>query len=165
MSHDGLEVNDSASFASSEWRVQRVAWAAMLVVVVAALSGLFGPGPLSHETVASDDGRLRADYLRFARFGSPSALNIIADPDLATGGLLELRVSRDWLERMQVENVLPPPSDVTIAGSELVYAFPVVEPGRRIFVTFEVTPDAIGTASASLGAAAADVEFAQLVYP
>lgn len=58
----GLEVSQDLNFQRREWVVQRVGWVVMAVLLVAALLGLFGPGPLSKSIAGSASGPVRAEY-------------------------------------------------------------------------------------------------------
>ncbi|MBA1204130.1 hypothetical protein G7009_20630 [Pseudomonas capeferrum] len=58
------------------WRFERLGWYGLVLIVVMALAGVFGHGPLSEQSVASVDGRLQVDYQRFSRNGSVENLKI-----------------------------------------------------------------------------------------
>lgn len=50
-----LEIEEDLDFQRRMWRLQQIGWALLVLVVVAALLGLFGKGPLSR-AVASRVG-------------------------------------------------------------------------------------------------------------
>jgi hypothetical protein len=60
-----MEVNADIEFQRRVWRVQRIGWLIIAAVIVAALLGVFGGGPLSRAAVQGDG--LRLEYERFAR--------------------------------------------------------------------------------------------------
>lgn len=68
-SHDDLpesvEHPKSPVFQRRDWMIQRIARVVFMSIVLAALLGIFGGGPLAH-TVA-EDGSVRIEYDRFVR--------------------------------------------------------------------------------------------------
>ena len=71
-----LEQPENQRASSREWWAERIGWVAISIILIAALLGAFGPGPLSHREAASDDGRLRVDYYRVQRYAAPAELRI-----------------------------------------------------------------------------------------
>ncbi|HEV2128712.1 MAG TPA: hypothetical protein VGR22_08850, partial [Thermomicrobiales bacterium] len=84
-----LEVDEDIEFQEREWKVQRVGWALMLVVIVLALVGLFGTGPLSAVEREADDGTLVLEYQRFVRHGGRTTFSIAAAGSQAENGEIE----------------------------------------------------------------------------
>lgn len=64
-----LALAESTRFQRQEWIAERVAWVVALVVLAAAVLGLFANGPLALGTASASDGRLTVDYQRYARDG------------------------------------------------------------------------------------------------
>uniref|UniRef100_A0A1I7YW47 CinA domain-containing protein n=1 Tax=Steinernema glaseri TaxID=37863 RepID=A0A1I7YW47_9BILA len=58
------------------WRFERVGWYLLVIVVLLALAGLFGNGPLSDAEVVSQDGRVKVEYQRLSRSGTTDNLYI-----------------------------------------------------------------------------------------
>ena len=48
-----LQIHQDLCQERREWKIQRVGWLLMALMLVAALAGLLGPGPLS-STIAED---------------------------------------------------------------------------------------------------------------
>jgi len=71
-----LEIVQDMTFQRRAWVVQRIAWVVMLLIVVAAVLGLFATGPLSGTTAKTDDGVLTIEYGRFARHDAQTDLLI-----------------------------------------------------------------------------------------
>lgn len=68
-----------------EWAVQH-GWVVIAVLILAALAGLAGDGPLSHASIRSADGTLIAGYERIARAGNTKR------PGTQSSGRGQLRV-------------------------------------------------------------------------
>jgi hypothetical protein len=63
-----LQIDEDLAFQRREWKIQRVGWGAMALVIIAALLGVFGTGPLSNATLEREG--LRLEYERFCRFAA-----------------------------------------------------------------------------------------------
>src|SRR5947209_3798236 len=74
---DGAEIQQDLPFQRRLWNFQRIAWAIMLLVAVAALLGLFGTGPLDNAKVGREGSPLWLEFNRFGRLQSEtSALKV-----------------------------------------------------------------------------------------
>lgn len=80
-----LEQEDPATV-QTEWRVQRVGWVVLAGIVVAALAGVFGAGPLSWTSASADDASLVVKYSRFAREGGAISLEVHVPAERSTEG-------------------------------------------------------------------------------
>ena len=74
----------------------------MALVVVAALAGLFGAGPLSWSSETASDGSVEVSFQRFARRGGPAELSL-AVPVSGGQDQAEVWVDARYLERLDVE--------------------------------------------------------------
>jgi hypothetical protein len=158
-----LEIEEDMAFHRRLWFFERLGWGVILVVVIAALSGLFGSGISSSGSAATRG--LEVDYDRFARYGADTTVRArFTLPD----GQRQARigVSTAFLERMRVEKVTPQPDSVEVGADQLFYVFAIAQGGPPSSVTFHLKPQRVGRASAqvTLGGEAS-VSFDQLVYP
>lgn len=89
-------VEDDIAFQRKAWKVERVGWACLLVLVVFALLGLFSNGPLSDRRLTTPDGTLQVDDQRFLRQGgrSPLRLALQGEPGATLQVVLE---RRSWI--------------------------------------------------------------------
>ncbi len=51
-----LDVEEDMAFQRRNWRAERIGWAAMVAIVIAAVLGLFASGPLSWATAQTPTG-------------------------------------------------------------------------------------------------------------
>jgi hypothetical protein len=137
-----LEVGEDLEFQYRQWRVQRIGWVLMAVIALLAIAGFMGPGPLSRATAKTADGKLLVRYQRFARYQAPATLQF----EFPTGATRSARLwlSRDYMERVQVEAITPAPETVSTAQDWLGYVFPLNEPGERLVVKFSVEMEQFG---------------------
>ena len=140
---DGLEIDEDLAFARRSWRVQRASWVGMGVVVVLALAGLLGSGPLSRHAV-SLPGLLRVEYQRFTRYEAPQTLTVRLEPAATQTAEARVWIDRRYLDDARVEAVTPPPARVEAAGDRLVYAFPISRRGEPVAIVVALQSERIG---------------------
>ena len=68
---DGLEITEDMSFQNLTWKIQRIGWVIMFILVLLALLGLFGDGLLADTTAGSSEAGLSIEYPRYERAFSP----------------------------------------------------------------------------------------------
>ena len=146
-----LEIHENTRFQEWEWKVQRIAWVLLLLIVFLALAGLFGTGPLSSATVESDDDALSVGYERFIRHDGRTTVTIEVDGDQAPNGEIEVWLSQPYLEDFELQNVSPQPSDVISAGARTIYVFPVEDASSPLTVTFSLRPQGMGRIAGEAG--------------
>jgi hypothetical protein len=164
-SKDGLEITQDLSLQRREWRVQKVLWVLIAAVLIAALAGLIGPGPLSYSSVGGSG--FRVTYLRFARWQAPNSLVITASGP--QGGPLRIEINRSYLASTAVQQITPEPSSVSSTGGAYLYTFQSTGVTTSTTVTFDLQPTSMGRLHAKVapgpGAGGSPVEFSQFVYP
>ncbi len=161
-----LEVGQDLKQEQRLWKIQRVGWVAIGLVILAALLGLFGQGPLSRTSVEGPHGLFRLQYDRLGRHGATSDLRVHFEPDAARRGKVRLWMSHTYLRSLQVKQVLPQPEEAEAGPDGLTYVFAVAEPGRPTEVTFQVEPEETGLLVGRAGLDRDDaVSFRQFVYP
>ena len=161
-----LEINQDLNFERRSWKVERVAWAIAALVLLAALLGFLGPGPLSKVTAASPDKSISLDYYRMERHQAPAEWRLQIDGKLAKQGELRLWVHRRLVEVTGTLQIDPAPESVEIQDERFVYAFKAVKPPPIIKVFFRFEPNKIGKTPARLGVVDGPaVEFSQFYLP
>lgn len=144
---------------------QRIGWAGLVLIAVAALAGLFGPGPLSWATQSGASGLVQLEYERFARRIGDTSLQLQVRPDPAQPGTARVWISSEYLSGVQVRQVQPEPDSWIGVDRGVVLAFPVSGPDP-ITVQLQIRPDQIGLLRGAVGAPGREpVEFWQFVYP
>jgi protein-L-isoaspartate(D-aspartate) O-methyltransferase len=144
------------------WIFERTGWVLMAVIIGAAAVGVFGGGALSSVDVAAGDA-LAVRYQRFARANAPLELAIEWAPRQLESTIW---ISRAYIDRFAVEQVLPAPSESTFDRERVYYTFRTNRPGERVEVVFRLRPDHGGRVTGSLGTdAAPTIELRQLIFP
>jgi hypothetical protein len=158
----GLEVEDDALFHRRMWGVQRTGWFLMQLVVLAGLAGLLGSGPLSR-AVAEHPTGLRVEHARFARAEAPQAMRVHLPPPASRTEGYRIGLGREFVNRVQIEGVVPQPVMMEGLPDRVVYVF---AGGAVPVVTFHFTPRTMGVLRAEVGApGTGPLTFWLLVYP
>jgi hypothetical protein len=161
-----LEIDQDLDFQHRSWMVQRVGWIVMPLIVLAALLGLLGPGPLSSATVGSEAGSLWLEYDRFGHYQGPMTLRFHLGVGSAPEGMARLRLNQDYVEKIQIEQVTPEPERVEMASDGLIYTFQVAKPNQDMIITFHLRPNNFGPLTGQIGLAEAQsLRFSQFIYP
>jgi hypothetical protein len=165
-----LEVDQDLEFQRREWLAERIGWAVMALLVLAALLGLFGTGPLTRATAGDRAGPLWIEYERFNRLLAPSTLRVHLGAGAALGGEARVWLDRRYLESIQLQRVMPQPDGVEAAPDRMVFVFRVAEPDQPTAITFSFKPEHVGSLPGRAGLAGAapsdqPLRFRQFVYP
>jgi len=117
---------DDIGFQRKEWTAQRVGWALLFLLVLAALAGVFGAGPLSETTASAEDGTVEVEYERFIRHVGTTTMTVAFGPGTVENGKAQLYISRDLATGWRIENVSPAPSTESSSDKWLIYEFDVL---------------------------------------
>lgn len=161
-----LQIDQDERFQRRKWRIQRLSWVVMLLLLAAALAGAFGDGPLSRVS-AGDPAALHAEYQRFVRHHAAAQLRLrIGERALGADGELHLAVSRDYLQAFRIERITPEPQRVAGGADELVFVFLLAPGVRSLDVTFELQPGPPGNHSGNIRAGdRASLHLSSFTYP
>lgn len=163
----GHAIEEDLRFQIRSWRIQRAGWVLGLLLLAAALVGLFGNGPLSTATARSADGGIEVTYDRLARHGSPTQLKVDVRQPLAGDGPVVVWLARDFLDGIEIEAIIPEPNRVVDSDARTGYEFEVEDVGGDgLNVTFFVRYDQIFIRHGEVGVGSGQpVPFDMLVYP
>ncbi|MBS3941425.1 MAG: hypothetical protein KG028_10740 [Actinobacteria bacterium] len=144
--------------------VERAGWVGMLLLIVAALAGLLGPGPLSHTSSGSSDGSLEVDFSRFLRSGATTGLDIsltLSDPSEQP----RVRIDADYLDAFSIDDVRPAPAEVIARGDQLEFVFAAPE-APRIAISFDLTAQQFGRRAGTVEVGdSTTASITQFIYP
>jgi hypothetical protein len=163
MSDKGLELISRRRNEKVHWRTQAVRKIFTVItafILISALLGLFGSGPLSR--VEARSGAFTADYPRFTRIDAPQhiVLNIQSPEDH-----VDIRVDNAYLHQFQVEGITPPPTETRLEQDHTVYIFDA-QPGAVGEIKVDLRAQEYGIVSGTLTSSTGDSIFLrQIIYP
>lgn len=89
--------------------VHRIGVTVCALILASALAGLLGKGPLSKVTTETQGAGLKTEHRRFVRYQSPTDLKIQVGPQAAFTGLVELRLSKEFVDDVEIDRIDPEP--------------------------------------------------------
>jgi hypothetical protein len=163
---DDIEAGCDLSFERHWWRIQRVCWVVMSVLLVGAVAGVFGNGPLSKTTVHPPGGQVDVHYARLARRETPALLELRLDKRAVASGQVRIRLNRELVHRLRIKDIIPAPlvTEPLADGARFTFRTdPTSDSAAVVFVQDPTTP---GIVEGEVTVEGADpVRFRQFVYP
>ena len=145
-----------------EWRIQRIVWPLLTVLLIAIAAGLLGQGPIARAQAGSASAGITMDYHRFLRRMTNDTLELKLQ---AASERVRLHIDARYLDAVELERVFPQPETV-LSGAQATTMEFSGQPGQWIVVHVELKPQHVGTVD---GWIAADEHprqpFSQFVYP
>lgn len=131
-----LQIETDLAYQRRVWRVQRIGWIAFVALLVAALLGVFGAGPLSTAVAGSKADGLWIEYERFERLLAPSTLIIHVDRRPGAGDPVQVMLGGDYVQAAQIESLTPPAASggSTPDGAVLRFEAPAGEGAVQVVV-------------------------------
>jgi hypothetical protein len=161
-----LEIGEDIAHQETMWKVERAGWILMALLLIAALLGLLGPGPLSNATASDPGSLIRVEYERFVRHQAPVELRIHLGSASVHDGRVRLWLNREFITRAQIERIDPEPERTELDSHRFVYVLdtPKMEESSQAIIHFK--PAGFGLTRVQLGLVGGpEVEFKQWVYP
>ncbi|MBI3127160.1 MAG: hypothetical protein HYZ11_06120 [Candidatus Tectomicrobia bacterium] len=155
-------VNEDFRAQLREWRVQRALWILLILILISALAGAFGGGPLSRAVAGDAAESFWLEYERFGRYKSTSLLKVHAGE--RTGRTIALRLSNDYLDQIEIERITPEPAWTETFSTHTAFHF-AAGAGSTLLATIQFRPKRIGRIHGAAGAGGASLPFAHWVYP
>jgi hypothetical protein len=165
--NDKIEIDEDVDHERREWRAERFGWVVMAGLLIAAVAGLLGDGPLSHASAGADGAPLRLDYDRVVRSEATTALTLRIAPAAIAGGQVRVWLDRAYLARVEPGAIQPPPLAVEVGPERMTYTFAVAADARPAEITFQHQLRSAGSLEARIGLAGDGdgLPFHQLVLP
>jgi len=156
----GLQVNEDMDFQRLEWRIERIGWIILALVISAALLGLLGNGPLSASVKTA--GTVEVKYDRFLHRNAPCLYRIHLKPRDADTAI---HVNREFLDSVKLDQIVPQPSEVELAADGILLHFETRAPAAGV-VTIPFEPQAAGLLHFRIRVGSErPIGLTQIVYP
>lgn len=163
-----LSIDDVGNqrFQTLEWRIERVAWSALVLLLVAAVLGAFGVGPLSSASLEAADGSVRVEYQRFVRNVGNTSATFVIDESTIADGKATLYISSDLASGWSISKVSPTPSSEKRNDEWLVFEFDAAS-GKPTVAHLQYRGDGFGRRAGAVraGESGTPVYVRQWLYP
>ena len=133
----GIDINQDMEYQWREWRVQRIAWVFFIAILLAALLGLLGQGPLSVARTGAPDAGLALEFERIDRARAPTGMTVTLAPNIAQSGSARLAVSREFVDRISIDEIVPEPESVETGRDAVTYTFDVKDASQPAAIRFD----------------------------
>ena len=131
----GLEVDEDRAWQERFWTIQRIGWAVMALILLAALLGATGKGgPLASASARSPAGTI--DYPRITRWQSSDQVAVRLPA--SASGKVNVELSPEFAETFTIESVEPEPSQVQATAHGDLFTFDVGNGGGEKEIVFNV---------------------------
>ena len=144
-----IQIEEDQSFTQKEWRVQRIGWVIMGLILVAAVVGAFGRGPISR-TTAGDPQSFAVDYPRIMRHAADDDLTVHIGAGTVADSQIQLAVSREFVEKNEIRMIVPQPESEAAAGDFYVYDFKRADTSSPMEIVLLVKPSGYGSTTTRL---------------
>jgi hypothetical protein len=145
-----LDVSEDIGFEQRFWKIERIGWAVMAMVIVCALAGLLGPGPLSKQRRADATGSISAEYNRFDRYQAPTMLRLMVPTNLVENGEVRVSLSAGFVDSIELQHVDPTPEHVETTGDEMTFVFLAPDIAQNASIVFHYQPNRFGRTPATV---------------
>jgi hypothetical protein len=160
-----LEINQDLRVQKKMWRIQRIGWAAMALLILMGLAGLFGHGPASHTSAGESEGPLWVEYERFGRHQGSSELHIHVRPARASEPV-RIWIGPDYTTHVDIQQIMPAPLVSELQDHGVAFDIAAAETGVPAVVTLTLQFRAIGLVTAEVRSPGVDpITIRQFVYP
>jgi hypothetical protein len=151
------------TFQARSWLAERLGWAAMALLVLLGLGGLFASGPVSTATARNADGTVAVDYERFARKTARAHFSISVAA--ATSDTTSIRLGRSFLDYYDIEVLKPQAVRERSGRSGLELDFAAAATGD-VVVEISARSRHFGIVTFNVDVAGRDgVKIRQVIYP
>jgi hypothetical protein len=155
------EIEAGEVFHKHEWLIQRIGWGLLSLILMAAVLGVFGSGPVARTAIASGDDVL--EFERFSRRHAPTQWTIMLAPS-ERAGVFSVRISSSFLERYRISAIVPEPRGRSLTRSDVAFEFDISDPAAAI--VFHVEPERSGSSEGFFRLGNAEpIRVEQFIYP
>ena len=153
-----LEIREEIKAHEKGWAVQRVGVIFIFAFVLSAAAGLFGDGVASKKSISGDNAAVESQ--RFYRFQADMPLKIRVTNVPSQGTTVTF--PNDYLQKFQVESVLPESKGNIFNNGEVSYSF---EGSGSMDITFYLSPETQGTVDGEITINGEHFLLRHFIYP
>jgi len=139
------EMREALPFQRREWVAQRVAWIFTGLILVAAMVGVFGRGPLAHRIGANAALEFEYDWLTRVHSQSTWKLTPRAAP---VDGRYRVALDANWAQFFHIQDIHPAPESTRLASGSWEYEF--AADGKDVPIIFHIEPRRSGHIEGSI---------------
>jgi len=131
------DIDQDLAFSRREWRVERVGWVVIALLVLAGLLGLLGRGPLTEKVAQDAAGQAWVEYYSIDHAGASSELRLHVERGVVAADQVWLTLNAAYLDRIEIESIAPEPAAQQRAEDGIVFGFYLIEPGQPVDLSLQ----------------------------
>lgn len=163
---NGLEIQRDQRYLERIWKANKVAMVIMVLVLIAAMLGAFGSGPLDTAVAGSQGSSLWVEYQHFPHLQGPGQITIHLGAAAIHDRKARFWLNREYLQSVQLQQIVPTPSSVQVESKRLVYVYEVPGKSTRPTITIFFQAQQTGRVMGYVGLVRGrSLRFDQWVYP
>jgi hypothetical protein len=160
-----LEINQDLNVQRQMWKIQRVGWAAMALIVVLGLAGVFGHGPASRVSAGDRQGPLWIEYERFGRHQGSSELRLHIGP-ADRSNPITIWIGPDYAAHVDIQQIIPTPVRSTLVDQGFAFDIDAADQRKPDVITLLLQFRNIGWVAGEIRSPGTDpVPIRQFIYP
>lgn len=152
-----IDLNDELDLHIISWKVQRIGWVLLYMLMGGAALGLFGNGMLSK--VETEKGKIIVSFDRFFRYEASMELEIEGNE---SHNFTTIAFPQNYLKKFKVENVVPQPIRIFTQYQNVIYQF---EGDATRSVKFYLVPKEIGQVNGTMIVNRSPFILKHFIYP
>jgi hypothetical protein len=130
--------------------VESAGWAIMMTIMVAALIGISGFGPIIKVTVGTPQEGMMVETHSALQKGKPADIKVSYSPSNGQRRV-NIRINKGFMRDMTTESIVPEPDVTYIAPEEYIYSFKLSQGTGPSSVVFRIRPKSTGEKSLIVG--------------
>jgi hypothetical protein len=161
MPEPSLDLVEDDAFQRRDWKIQRAGWAVFALLILAAISGLFGRGPLS--AAVRSNSAVEVRYERFGRWRLIQSLEVRVLGSREPNEFV-VWMSRPFREAFEIRSITPEPKQHRLGDDRIEFEF--ASTAESPIITFHLVPIERGLLDGAVGIDdQPDVAIRQFIYP
>ncbi len=147
-----------------EYQLRRFGFIFLLLIVFAAMFGIFSHGYLSDTRLANDDHTLTVDYEKFNRLMSDTDLKITATT--SPGKPNRIILGGDFMNSFRIDTLQPQPDNMYSLNGKMAVEYKAPAAGAEQTLWLSLTPMKMGAVKSTISVDnGPEISFRQFIYP
>jgi hypothetical protein len=102
-----IQIDDDLDTQKKSWKFEKAGKIVLWVIIALSITGIFGSGPLSLDSVKSEDLELK--YAFFERQKNSTELSIVLGKKYTSVDTINISINEDFVKKIRIEAISPIP--------------------------------------------------------
>lgn len=153
-----LEINEELELHEKGWKIQRIGWIFIFLLVALGAFGFFGDGLASKTTKTHTQANIQYDrfYRREAR------MEMKVDLLQSTNTPVDIAFPNNYIKNFRLESILPEPANIKVENNQVHYFF---DGNGSMNIIFYLIPQKAGNISGTIRINENQFPITHFIYP